>query len=102
MSQIHPEDLGEEFSLVDEKGNEELFKEALRFQADDSGKWYICLYPADEEHADEVSIQAFELKNPDAAEGDDVQLLPIEDDKEWDMVQEVINTFIDDDGNFNA
>ena len=93
MSQIHPEDLG---------GNEELFKEALRFQADDSGKWYICLYPADEEHADEVSIQAFELKNPDAAEGDDVQLLPIEDDKEWEMVQEVINTFIDDDGNFNA
>lgn len=102
MSQNHPEDLGEEFSLVDEKGNEELFKEVLRFQADDNGKWYICLYPADEENADEVSIQAFELKNPDAKEGEDVSLLPIEDDKEWDMVQEVINTFIDDDGNFNA
>lgn len=102
MNEKNVMDQGEEFTLVDEKGNEELFKEILRFQADDSGKWYICLYPADQENADEVNIEAYELRNPDAQEGEDVELMPIDSDKEWDMVQEVINTFIDDDGNFNA
>ena len=43
MARIQPEDKGEVFTLVDEKGNEELYKEALRFQADNSDKWYICL-----------------------------------------------------------
>lgn len=102
MNEKNVKDQGEEFTLVDEKGNEELFKEILRFQADDSGKWYICLYPADEENAEEVNIEAYELRNPDAKEGEEVELMPIDSDKEWDMVQEVINTFIDDDGNFNA
>lgn len=91
---------GEVFTLVDEKGNEELYKEALRFQADTNHKWYIVLYPLDEENSDEVSLQAFSFKDND--DGGDIDLLPIENDAEWEMVQEVINTFIDDDGNFNA
>lgn len=101
MARIDPEDKGEVFTLVDEKGNEELYKEALRFQADNSGKWYICLYPVDQENADEVNIQAFEMVSGEK-DDEDVQLLSIESDEEWDMVQQVINTFIDDDGNFNA
>lgn len=91
---------GEVFTLVDEKGNEELYKEALRFQADTNHKWYIVLYPLDEENDDEVSLQAFSFKDND--DGGDIDLLPIDNAAEWEMVQEVINTFIDDDGNFNA
>ncbi|MCI1287802.1 MAG: DUF1292 domain-containing protein [[Lactobacillus] timonensis] len=91
---------GEVLTLVDEKGNEELYKEALRFQADTNHKWYIVLYPLDEENSDEVSLQAFSFQ--DSGDGDDIDLLPIDNDAEWEMVQEVINTFIDDDGNFNA
>ncbi|WP_295746558.1 DUF1292 domain-containing protein [uncultured Limosilactobacillus sp.] len=91
---------GEVFTLVDEQGNEELYKEALRFQADSNHKWYIVLYPLDEENSDEVSLQAFSFT--DHGDGDDIDLLPIDNDAEWEMVQEVINTFIDDDGNFNA
>ena len=91
---------GEVFTLVDEKGNEELYKEALRFQADTNHKWYIVLYPLDEENSDEVSLQAFSFQ--DNGHGDDVVLLRIVNDAEWEMVQEVINSFIDDDGNFNA
>ena len=33
---------------------------------------------------------------------DGEDLVPIEDDKEWDMVEEVLNTFLDNDGNFKA
>ena len=30
----------------------------------------------------------------------EAELLPIEDEKEWDMVEEVLNTFLDEEGNF--
>ena len=90
------QDDGEVFTLVDEKGNEELYKEAMRFQNPETGKWYICLYPLDQENDDEVDIQAFAFND-----SEELQLLPIESDEEWDMVQEVMNTFIDDEGNLN-
>ena len=48
MSEQTPRDDGEIFTLVDEAGNEELYKEAMRFQSPETGKWYICLYPLDE------------------------------------------------------
>lgn len=101
MSEQTPRDDGEIFTLVDEVGNEELYKEAMRFQSPETGKWYICLYPLDEENDEEVGIQAFAFEEP-TSEEDELELLPIENDTEWEMVQEVLNTFIDDDGNFNA
>ncbi|MCT3442021.1 DUF1292 domain-containing protein, partial [Limosilactobacillus fermentum] len=55
----------------------------------------------DEENDEEVGIQAFAFEEP-TSEEDELELLPIENDAEWEMVQEVLNTFIDDDGNFNA
>lgn len=64
MSENQPRDNEEIFTLVDEKGNEELYKEAMRFKSDQNGKWYICLYPLDEENADEVDIEAFHLNQP--------------------------------------
>ena len=101
MSEQTPRDDGEIFTLVDEAGNEELYKEAMRFQSPETGKWYICLYPLDEENDEEVGIQAFAFEVP-TSEEDELELLPIENDDELEMVQEVLNTFIDDDGNFNA
>ncbi|KRL95226.1 DUF1292 domain-containing protein [Limosilactobacillus equigenerosi] len=95
-----PRDEQEVFTLVDEQGNEELYHEMMRFQSDETGKWYICLYPADEENAEEVSIQAFAFE-PTTDDDDEIELLPIENDVEWEMVQEVLNTFIDDEGNVN-
>ena len=107
MSENQPRDRDNEeiFTLVDEKGNEELYKEAMRFKSDQNGKWYICLYPLDEENADEVDIEAFSFEpasDMDGVDSGDIQLMPIESDEEWAMVQEVLNTFIDDEGNFNA
>lgn len=105
MSENQPRDNEEIFTLVDEKGNEELYKEAMHFKSDQNGKWYICLYPLDEENADEVDIEAFSFEpasDMDGVDSGDIQLMPIESDEEWAMVQEVLNTFIDDEGNFNA
>ncbi|KRN27455.1 hypothetical protein IV38_GL002107 [Lactobacillus selangorensis] len=87
----------EEITLVDEKGNEELYKVLFTFDSEDYGKSYVLLYPAGAEGGDEVEIQAFSFipdENGEATKGD---LLPIEDDAEWDMVEEVLNTFLADD-----
>ena len=87
-------------TLIDEDGNEQLFKELFTFDSDDYGKSYIFIYPAAQENDDSGDIQAYIVA--DNEDGDGQDLVPIEDDKEWDMVEQVLNTFLDDDGNFNA
>lgn len=87
-------------TLVDDQGNEELYKVLFTFDSDDYGKSYVLLYPASAENDEQVDIQAYAYQNQD--DGSEGELEPIEDDAEWDMVEEVLNTFLDDDGNFNA
>ena len=87
-------------TLVDDQGNEQLYKVLFTFDSDDYGKSYILLYPASAENDEQVDIQAYAYQNQD--DGSEGELEPIEDDAEWDMVEEVLNTFLDDDGNFNA
>lgn len=92
----------QQITLVDENGNEQLFNVLFTFTSDEYKKSYILLYPEGTEDDEEVDIQAFAF-NPDedgeATEGD---LEPIEDDAEWEMVEEVLNTFLDDDNNFEG
>ena len=83
-----------------------------------------CLYVKDEngnqQHIDGVTVDEFEkllndetgcqyvvFQDPDLDEGevyasrydDKGQLIPIESEAEWDMVEEVINTFVEDEEN---
>lgn len=87
-------------TLIDEDGNEQLFKELFTFDSDDWGKSYIFIYPADQENDDSVDIQAYIVTNN--SDGDGQDLVPIEDDQEWEMVEEVLNTFLDNDGHFQG
>ncbi|WP_461240332.1 DUF1292 domain-containing protein [Paucilactobacillus sp. N302-9] len=91
-------------TLVDDDGNEELYKVLFTFDSDDYGKSYVLMYPASAENDDEVDIQAYAYHPVDENSDSDSEgeLEPIEDDAEWSMVEEVLNTFLDDDGNFNA
>ena len=51
-------------------------------------------YPAGIPEGEEVELQAFSyVEAEDGTEGD---LLPIETDEEWDMIEEVLNTFLDE------
>ncbi|GEK05511.1 DUF1292 domain-containing protein [Schleiferilactobacillus harbinensis] len=85
-----------QITLVDDQGNEELFEVLFTFDSEDYGKSYVLLYPAGAKADEEIEIQAFSF-TPDedgyATAGD---LYPIEDDAEWDMVEEVLNTFMAD------
>ncbi|WP_461214332.1 DUF1292 domain-containing protein [Lacticaseibacillus sp. GG6-2] len=93
---VHPGDDEQLITLVDDKGNEELYQVLFTFDSEDYGKSYVLLYPQSASDDEEVEIQAFSFTpdaNGDASQGD---LYPIEDDDEWDMVEEVLNTFLDD------
>lgn len=93
---VHPGEDEQLITLIDDKGNEELYQVLFTFDSEDYGKSYVLLYPQGASEDEEVEIQAFSFTpdaNGDASQGD---LYPIEDDDEWDMVEEVLNTFLDD------
>lgn len=88
---LHDEEL---ITLVDENGNEELYQILFTFDSEDFGKSYVFLYPAGTSEDEEVEIQAYAFKENEGGNGGD--LLPIETDEEWDMVEEVLATFLDE------
>ena len=90
---ITPSD--DSITLVDEEGNEELYQILLTFESDDFNKNYVLVYPAAADEDEEVELFAFSYENPD--EDLEGQLSDIETDEEWDMIEEVLGAFLDED-----
>ena len=85
-------------TVVDEQGNEQLCEVLFTFDSEEFGKSYVLYYPigADDEEEDiEIHASAF-LPNEEGEEG---ELMPIETDEEWDMIEEMLNTFLDEQEN---
>ncbi|HFK5886125.1 TPA: DUF1292 domain-containing protein, partial [Enterococcus faecium] len=56
------------------------------------GRNYVLLYPAGVSEDEDVELQAYAyIENEDGTEG---ELEQIETDAEWDMIEEVFNTFM--------
>lgn len=90
----HEHDGHEHITIIDEEGNEVLHEVLFTFDSEDFGKSYVLVYPAGIPEGEEVELQAFSyVEAEDGTEGD---LLPIETDEEWDMIEEVLNTFLDE------
>ncbi|KPJ23059.1 DUF1292 domain-containing protein [Streptococcus phocae subsp. phocae] len=89
----------EVITLVDEQGNETLFEILLTIDGrEEFGKNYVLLVPAGSEESDagEVEIQAYSFtENEDGTEGD-LQPIPEDSDAEWNMIEEVFNSFLDE------
>lgn len=83
----------EHITLVDEEGNETLYEILLTIDGQEEfGRNYVLLYPAGADEDEEVELQAYAyVENEEGTEGD---LEQIETDKEWDMIEEVFNTFM--------
>lgn len=84
----------ERIIVPDENGDEHLFDVLFTFDVDETEQSYIVLVPAGEENddAEEVEVYAFRYEEKGEKE-DDLELHAIESDKEWDMVEEMLNTF---------
>ncbi|MGX6979984.1 DUF1292 domain-containing protein [Vagococcus elongatus] len=82
-------------TLVDEEGNEALYEILLTIDGEEefANKQYVLLYPAgiDEDDDTEVDLLAYEYI--ESASGTEGELKNIETDAEWDMIEEVFNTF---------
>ncbi len=73
--------------VVDEQGNEKDFEIVLTFKSDQTNKSYVIYKePGD---SDEVFAASYDEKETDGGD-----LRPIEDEEEWDMIEEVLNTFL--------
>ncbi|MBO9130451.1 DUF1292 domain-containing protein [Bacillus sp. 165] len=85
-----------QFSIVDESGNEILCDIVLTFESEQFGpKAYVVFSPVGEVDEDgEPVYDAMIFEESDDVEGG--KLLPIESEEEWEMVQEVFNTFQDE------
>lgn len=89
----------EVITLVDDQGNEKLFEILLTIDGmEEFGKNYVLLVPAGAEEDDqgEIEIQAYSFtENADGTEGD-LQPIPEDSDAEWNMIEEVFNSFIEE------
>ncbi|BAB04989.1 DUF1292 domain-containing protein [Halalkalibacterium halodurans] len=84
----------ERIVIPDENGDEHLFDELFKFTVDETGKSYILLTPVGEEEGEEEEAEVFAFRFEDReGEENDIALFPIETDEEWDMVEEMLNTF---------
>ena len=75
--------------VKDENGNEKRMTILFTFDNEVTKKQYV-VFQDPEQDEDEVYASAYDENG---------QLLPIETDEEWEMVEEVINTFVEDEEN---
>lgn len=77
--------------IPDDDGNEEEFEVIMKFEMDGSEQKYMMVVPlGSEDDEDSEEVYAFRYEE----EGDDLKLYTIEDEEEWNMVEETFNTLL--------
>ncbi|RXZ84482.1 DUF1292 domain-containing protein [Paenibacillaceae bacterium] len=77
--------------IPDDDGNEEEFEVIMRFEVDGSDQKYMMVLPLQVEGEEESEeVYAFRYEE----DGDDLKLYTIEDEEEWNMVEETFNTLL--------
>ena len=77
-------------TIVMEDGTEQLCEIIFTFDSDETGHQYVVYHPIGNE-SDEIFAARYVVGEG----GEEGELLQIETDEEWDMVEEVINTFME-------
>lgn len=76
-----------------ETGEEHLFDVLFTFDVEESDKSYMVVTPTEAPDEDEeVEVFGFRYEDEDG----DFKLFAIESDEEWEMVEEMINTYMDE------
>ncbi|HBV22549.1 MAG TPA: DUF1292 domain-containing protein [Jeotgalicoccus sp.] len=84
-------------TLYDEDGSEVLYRKMLEFYHPDFDKNYVILAEEGNFSDDEEDIELIPMINVPDEDGDGGKFLPVETDDEWNMIEEVVNTQMDDD-----
>lgn len=83
-------------TLFDENDNEVLYRKMLEFYHPDFDKNYVILAEEGNFSDEEEDIELIPMINVPDEDGDGGKFLPVETDDEWDMIEEVVNTQMDD------
>jgi uncharacterized protein YrzB (UPF0473 family) len=89
------EELHEEPEIIyipDDEGNEEEFEVIMKFEVDGSDKKYMMVVPLAGDDENEEEVYAFRYEEDE--NGDDLKLFTIEDEEEWNIVEETFNTLM--------
>jgi len=88
----------ERIIIPDENGEEHLFEVLFTFDVEETGKSYMVLEPVGSSEDDDEEVEVFAFRFEDNGDDeDDLALFPIETDEEWEMVEEMLNTFAEQD-----
>lgn len=82
----------ERIIIPDESGTEHEFNVLYKFDVEDMDSAYVALVPVEQENAEEQDLYVFRIEETD----DDLKLFQIEDDEEWDIIEETIATLEED------
>ncbi|MCM3571999.1 MULTISPECIES: DUF1292 domain-containing protein [Mesobacillus] len=81
-------------TVVDENGNEQLCEVLFTFDSEEFGKSYVLYYPVGAEDNDDEEIEIHASAFNPSEDSEDGELMPIETDAEWDMIEEMLETFL--------
>lgn len=84
----------ERIVIPDENGEEHLFEVLFTFDVEQNQQSYITVVPVDQVDAEEQEVFAFRYEEKDNE--DDLALFAIETDEEWEIVEEMLNTLMDE------
>jgi uncharacterized protein YrzB (UPF0473 family) len=85
----------ERIIIPDETGKEHLFEVLFTFDVDETEQSYMVVVPVEQSDAEEQEVYAFRYEEPEGSE-DDLTLYQIESEEEWEMVEEMLATFAQD------
>lgn len=81
-------------TVVDDQGNEQLCEVLFTFDSDEFNKSYVLYYPIGSSEEDDEEIEIHASAYLPSEDGEDGELQPIETEQEWDLIEEMLNTFL--------
>lgn len=91
---------GKERFVIEHEGEEHLFEELFHFTVPETGVSYMVLAPVEsgltDEDVEEEEVEVFAFRFEENEKDNEVSFYPIENDEEWDIVEEMLNTFTEE------
>ncbi|SEO33991.1 Uncharacterized protein YrzB, UPF0473 family [Amphibacillus marinus] len=84
----------ERIIIPDENGEEHLFEVLFTFDVDQNQQSYIAVVPVEQSADEEQEVFAFRYE--EKGNEDDLALFAIETDEEWEIVEEMLNTLMEE------
>ncbi|MBD2865270.1 MULTISPECIES: DUF1292 domain-containing protein [Paenibacillus] len=81
--------------IPDEEGNEEEFEVIMKFEVESGqfqGNKYMMVVPVESDDSGEETDEVYAFRYEE--DGDDLQLYTIDNEQEWDEVEETFNTLV--------